>query len=126
MNNTQQIIIVKKLDEYTVVINKGSADGIKPNHRFLIYSVDDKPIIDPITNETLGILEIVKGTAKVKHIQEHLTTLESDQYSKPTRTITKRKNPFLGYSDTITEEVNDDAERAPLENPSIGDYAKLI
>lgn len=126
MDKIQQFIIVKIIDEYTVVINKGSADGIKSNQRFLIYSLDGEPIIDPITKETLGTLEIVKGTAKVKHIQEHLTTLESDKYSKPTRTITKQKNPFIAISDTITEQINDDSKLMPLDEPVIGDHAKII
>jgi len=127
MDNEMQIIVIKVIDEYTVVINKGEEDGIRFNHRFLIYSLDDEPLIDPITKKTLGTLEIVKGTVKVKHMQPHLTTLVSDQYSKPSRTITKRKNPLLGAFDNsiTTEEISDDKELIALDNPSVGDCAKI-
>lgn len=124
-----KIVVVKVIDPYTVVINKGEDDGIKFNHRFLIYSLDNEPIIDPITKENLGSLEIVKGTAKVKHIQSHLTTLVSDEYSKPTRKIIKKRNPFLGSFDnsSVTEEINDNSrELIELDDPSVGDFAKLL
>lgn len=127
MDNETQVIVVKVIDEYTIVINKGEEDGIRFNHRFLIYSLDDEPLIDPITNKSLGTLEIVKGTVKVKHIQPHLTTLESDTFAKPSRTITKRKSPFSSaFDNSVTEEITNDRELVALDNPIVGDYAKLI
>ena len=121
--------IVKIIDEYTIVINKGSDDGIKPAHKFLIYSIDQEPLVDPITNENLGSLEIVKGQAKVKHIQNKITTLESDSYTIAPKKIIKRsnKNPFYDpFSTTSTEEILGEKEVLPFDNVSIGDYAKMI
>lgn len=130
MNDNQPIRIVKVIDYYTVVINKGSNDGIKSGHRFLIYSIDDEPLIDPVTNKSLGNLEIVKGTVKVKHIQDSITTLESDSYIPPSRKIIKRKSTtidsWLNSNNGTTEEIVDEKELKPLDDPSVGDFVKLI
>ena len=53
------------INEYKIVINRGSEHNIRLEQRFLIYSLSHEEIIDPITNEPLGYLEIVKGTGKV-------------------------------------------------------------
>ena len=120
-----QFVVVKVIDEYTVVINKGSEDVVSPKQRFLIYSLDGEEIIDPITKKSLGILEIVRGTATVSHIQPHLTTLKSDCYTKPSRKITKTNNPLLGsFSNTVTEESTSERELIPFDNPNVGDFAK--
>ena len=57
------IKVVKLLDEYKIVINKGANDGIKVGQVFLVYK-EDEELFDPDTNESLGRLEIVKGKGK--------------------------------------------------------------
>ena len=57
------------INEYKVVINRGIKHDIRLGQRFLIYKLSDEEIIDPITKEPLGYLEIVKGTGKVIHLQ---------------------------------------------------------
>src|SRR5690554_8105624 len=79
----ENIRIVKIVDQFQIVINKGSKDGIVDYMNFLVYE-EGEEIIDPETNENLGILEIAKGKLRVKHIQENLTTLESDEFDTET------------------------------------------
>lgn len=62
-----------------VVINRGSADGIKLDDKFLIYRLGDE-IKDPVTQEILGTLEIVLGHGKAVHVQDRITTIESDDF----------------------------------------------
>ncbi|MCL6353650.1 hypothetical protein [Pectobacterium polaris] len=64
-----------------VVINKGSNNGVivSDSYEYLIVELGEE-IIDPETHESLGILEIVKGRAKVLHVQEKMSILESDEY----------------------------------------------
>ncbi len=128
MDNLSDIRIVKIIDDYSVVINKGAEDGIQTFHRFLIYDIDMDPIIDPVTKKSLGNLEIVKGTAEVKHIQETMTTLISDSYIQPTRKVVKRKpnTGLLGYIEGTTEEFVDNKTLKPFDCPSVGNYAKII
>ena len=73
--------VIQVLDETypdKIVINLGSEHQIKKNQRFQIYSLSDEEIIDPENGESLGRLEIVKGTGKVVEIQLKAATLESD------------------------------------------------
>ncbi len=76
---------------YGIVINRGERDGISSGDRFLIYEAGEE-LFDPDTQESLGKLEIVKGIAKPKHIQESVTTLIPDEYL-PSTQIKKRLIP---------------------------------
>lgn len=120
--------IVKVIDEYKVVVNKGSDDGIKEGYKFLIYSLGDK-IFDPDTKESLGILELVKGYGEATHVQNRMTTIESCKVIKKpsTKKIVKSNSPFtsiVGGTETITYDENTVLE--PFESPEVGDLAKYI
>jgi len=73
--------VVEIIDNQTVVINAGYADGITKSDLFTIYR-EAEEIIDPITNENLGRLHIVKGTAQVENIQENMTTIKSNRINR--------------------------------------------
>lgn len=111
-------------DGYRITINAGSNKRIMKGQRFLLYSLSDHEIIDPDTNESLGYLELVKGTGKVIHVQEKMATIESDVYetSQPTKIV--RKNSM--YSLGTTEEQTLSKEHVAFSNPQIGDLVKRI
>jgi hypothetical protein len=71
-----------------VVINLGSDDGVRLYQTYLVYAVSDDVIIDPITNEELGLLEIPKGDGEVIHVQPRLATLQA--------TSTRFREPKVG------------------------------
>ncbi|MDO5362865.1 MAG: hypothetical protein Q4F03_09500 [Eubacteriales bacterium] len=117
--------IVSIIDDYKVVINIGESDGAKLNQRYLLYAQSTEEIIDPDTGESLGFLEIVKGTGTLVHVQDKLSTLESDSYETSTRKIT-RKSPFSGLIGDTVEEVETNKQRLAFEDPEVGDLAKRI
>lgn len=131
------IKVAKVIDRYTVVINRGEKHGIKVGQRFLIYSIGDE-ILDPDTNESLGNLEIVKGTGRVIHSQEKIATIASDMKSSPSRTVrrVKESDPLgiRGASRAFraisgaTQEIEEQLppEKIPFEDPTVGDIAKPI
>mgnify|MGYP001555577940 CR=1 FL=1 len=55
--------VVSTIDGYTIVMNKGSDNGVKAGDKFLIVSFGDT-IVDPDTQEELERLEIVKGQVR--------------------------------------------------------------
>ena len=59
--------VVKIIDEYTVVINIGSDDGVKAGDKFEIYDPGVE-VIDPYSNRSLGRLEFVKATISVTQV----------------------------------------------------------
>lgn len=113
-------------DKYKLVINAGTNKNVKIGNRFLVYALSDHEIFDPDTKESLGYLEIVKGTGKVIHVQEKMCTIESDVYeaSQPTKII-RTKNPLLAGFGT-TEEQTSSREHVPFDSPEIGNFAKQI
>jgi hypothetical protein len=114
-------VIDRGYDDAEVVINKGENDGISPNDRFLIYAIGEE-LFDPDTGENLGKLEIVKGIAKPKHIQEKTTTLVSAEYYPPRKRIIRRNN-ILDFSraDEIEESP---PEVVPFKGVKVGDLVK--
>jgi len=124
--------VAKIVDEYTVVINKGSDAGVKAGQRFLIFAFGED-IIDPDTGESLGKLEIVKGTGRVTHCQSAMATVSSDMTTSARRTIRRKANPaFRGilsameplYSQEVEESLPE--QKVSFDDPKIGDVAKPI
>lgn len=120
----KQIQIVYVIDQYSVALNVGAVDNVELNQRFLIYTLSADTIIDPSTGESLGPLEIVKGTGKVTHLQEKLCTVSSCEYaSNSNRVITR--SPMLGYS-SEKETISTDKEQKPFNGVVVGDFAKPV
>jgi len=114
--------VIKVINEYEVVINKGADDNIKDDNIFLVYNLGDE-LIDPDTNESLGRLELICGKAKVKHIQPKFTTLISSERGRPRKRT--RTNPWLGVAGT-TEEVTESGEMLEFENIAHENYVKKL
>jgi hypothetical protein len=109
-----------------VTINRGSENGVKKGDRFLIYAIGEE-LFDPDTNESLGELEIVKGTGRVIHVQQKMATIESDNLSAPNKTVTKKKSsPFIAVAGYEEEVISGERETLPFDDPVKGDKAKPI
>lgn len=93
---------VAKIESKTsIIINRGAKDGVKEGDKFLIYVIGEE-ILDPETNESLGVMERVRGKARVTHVQERIAVLEScmteeylDEYLKiRSRESESKPKPF--------------------------------
>jgi hypothetical protein len=109
--DTPWAVVAAILEEgYSVVINRGSRDGVKQGQKFLIYEISPDEVRDPISGESLGHLEIVKGTGDVSHLQEKMATITSNR-----RTTSSR---FMFQQPVLSLE--------PFKSPKIGDRARPI
>jgi hypothetical protein len=116
--------VVTIIDPYKVVINRGAEHDIKEGQRFLLYKLYNEEIKDT-SGESLGYLEIPKGTGKVINIQERMSIIESDRWEPSMKTVVKRKQSTL--FPPIEEEITTPSNRLkPFDNPEIGDKAKPI
>lgn len=107
--------VIKIIDKYKLVINKGSQDGVSVYDRFLIYHLGEK-MIDPDTKENLGTLELVCGEGKPEHIQDHITTLVTAKESvKKTKTVMKNGAFSIMYG-TTRETYEPVVTMEPFEN----------
>ncbi len=75
--------VVKVINKFRVVINRGDLAGVKEGQRFQIYHQSANEIVDPETRESLGRLEMVVGTGKVIQVQEKMSVIESDMTHTP-------------------------------------------
>ncbi|AWC72601.1 hypothetical protein ACJ8HH_10165 [Serratia sp. CY32780] len=139
-NYTAKIVSVNE-DEKTFVINKGSEDYIRKDDIYLIFELGDE-IIDPDTDESLGRLEIVKGTARVSHIQEKMSTIISNEYimtperkeikqNKNNRLIDSFTKTLYGFGQLDNESQTETIIASEkiikkIPNVKVGDYVRKI
>ncbi|MBE7707134.1 MAG: hypothetical protein E7Z88_00330 [Cyanobacteria bacterium SIG27] len=115
-------------DYNQVIINKGKDDGIKRGQRFIVYSIGDE-LFDPDTNESLGCLEIVKGTGIASHVQDRMTTITTDNYKKVPKRVPKNSlyNLLTGIPSTNQEYIEEFVEtKIPFKDVKKGDYVRPI
>ena len=109
-----------------VVINVGSLDGVKKGQRFQVYSIGEE-IFDPDSGESLGSLEVIRGTGRVTHVQDKMATLESDMVEPGTKIIRKSNTAFFrAIGEGWTEEKALPPAPAEFKSPATGDHARPI
>lgn len=75
--------ILTILDKNRLIVDIGFNQDIKKDMRFFVYELGDE-IRDPLTNELIDRLEIIKHRLKVIHIQEKFSIMRSNEYLAPT------------------------------------------
>ena len=117
--------VAKVIDNYKLVMNRGEQNGIREGQRMMVYRIDDEEILDPHTGESLGFLELVRGTGRVIFVQDKISIIETDRK----KTYRKRiENPPFGLSSYKSEvaEVVESDELKPFDNAQVGDLVKPI
>lgn len=112
--------VLKVMDPYKLVINKGADHGVTMQDRFLIYRLGEE-LIDPETQENLGRLEIVCGEGRPCHIQEKFTTIIT--------TMQRVKTPEKKIRNTLflSEEVYcQEMDLVPFTEPGVDCFFKQI
>lgn len=120
--------VARQIDEYRCVLNRGAQDEIESGEQFLIFRVGDM-VVDPVTGEELGNLEIVIGKVRVIHVQDRICTVESNEklITRGDRRIIKRLGGLAAFAGATTEEVEDrPREEMKVLDAQHGDYAKPI
>src|SRR5262245_55255371 len=120
--------VVSKIDDYKFVINRGVEHGVKLGANYLVFGLGDH-LRDPDTGEDLGVLEIVRGRAKVTHVQEKLATLESTEVvitPGTTRKVKRSSRSMFAMLDVPTEEEIEEGAQRHIAEIEVhpGDIAK--
>ena len=125
MSNEIQLKVVKIVSPFQVVINAGSDAGLNKGQKVMIYAIGDM-ITDPDSGEELERLEIVKGTGRIIHLQNKISTIESDMVEETPRHI-KRTTNFAGISSVFgpSEETEIVKKDVPFDEPQIGDLVRV-
>jgi hypothetical protein len=110
--------VAQVVDEMTLVINRGSAHGMKQGQRFVVFTIGDE-ITDPDSGKSLGRLEIVRGTGEVFHMQEQIAQLRSDVFVR--RVVKSMQSLFgIGAQEDVVR------ERQPFDGAQRGDLVRPI
>jgi hypothetical protein len=119
--------VAKVIDHYKLVMNKGEQNGIREGQRMMVYHISNEEIKDPHTGESLGFLELVRGTGRVIFVQDKISIIETDQ-KKTYRKRVENNSPFgiAGIKSLTTSEIIESDELKPFDNPEIGDLVKPI
>jgi hypothetical protein len=126
MNTQDKIVVVRVIDELTVVLNIGIEKGVSKGDSFLVYYVEPEEIIDPVTGESLGCLEIVRGSGSVIHVQDKMCTIKSNRTQSGGRIV--RKSGLGGLAAALAGETIEDPVKhpVPFDLPEVGDSVKPI
>jgi len=106
------IRVAEKMDDYTIIINKGYTDFLTSVMKFVVFE-EGREVYDPLTGESLGNIEITKGFYKVHHIQEKMSTLISEQ--------AKRENTL-----SLNMLLESSISKALSHSVKVGDRVKII
>ena len=88
--------------------------------------------MDPKSGEDLGVLELVRGRARVTHVQDQMSTLETtDVETIPAKVKKIRRNSMSGrmpFTGAAREEVIEEGSETKKVNTGvqIGDMARPI
>ena len=88
-------LVARILNDESVVINRGSAHGVKEGMRFAIFTELDE-VKDPETGESIGKLELVKARVVAMHVQENMATAEAEPPLEPPGTRSKSQGFRVG------------------------------
>lgn len=114
--------VVTIISDTRIAINRGYEHKIHLNQRVLLYRLSNEEIKDPDTGESLGYLEIYKGTGQVISIQEKMSIIESDRYE--IKTVKNPQTIFQGIP--VGQPTYDYKDLLPFEDAEIGDLVKVI
>jgi hypothetical protein len=130
MNTTHEGRVVKILGDSSfnvteIVVNLGSEHGISSATEFLVYQIGDE-IKDPVTGESLGRLEVVRGQGKAKHVQPKMTTVEGRKIRRGKR-VRKPSSLFGGLVIRGDDEIIEDLSSIePFEDVEVGDLVRVL
>ena len=110
--------VAEIINPHTIILNKGAKDGVHPHSRFVIYKHGIE-ILDPTSGESLGILEVVKGTGRVTHLQDSMCTIQNEKEGK-------QFVSSIFPSGFIRDHFEDLKGPLPFIDPEIGDFAREV
>lgn len=79
---TKQFKVAKILDEYSLIINGGSVDGVEVNDTFNLLDKRGGDVYDPDTQEVIGQMDLIKGTVEVFEVQEKMSICSTPEIVK--------------------------------------------
>lgn len=114
--------IQEKESFFRVIIDVGEEDEIYKNSRVVIYAYGDE-IVHPLTGESLGLFEIVRGEGTIVQSQSRMSVVRSDRKATEMRRKPSALNALALGGAEMFEPVQ---VAAPFAGAMIGDNVRFI
>lgn len=101
--------VVRIISERELVVNLGREDGIQVGDKLEVYE-EGEPVIDPETQEDLGLLRRVKAVVVVRSVDELKCIVASEEKVREVDVAPASVSPFRIFT-TATRRIR---ERPPL------------
>lgn len=79
---TKPFYVAEVLNKSTVVVNAGENEGVKERMRCTVYARGQE-IFDPISHESLGYLELLRGKGIVTQVQPNMCVVRACKFRLP-------------------------------------------
>ena len=99
--------VIRILDRRTVMLNVGEDHGVERGMRFGLYTPTEE-VIDPETNETLGVYRTRKAVVEAQAVYPRFTVARP-----PSRTVRTQFGQQLGSLMSTYERVEEELDVAP-------------
>lgn len=127
------IRVAKVLGRYDLVVNRGTNAGIEEGQKFVVYEPGEE-VVDPLTGESLGNIEIVKTVGTVINVQEKMAILHTEKPREPhsVRTLNEMIRSatstaaIIGGAAALLESSDRDVYDKKVEDVKVGDRVKLV
>lgn len=114
--------IAKIISTKQIVVNAGSNDGLKVGDKLeIIDKFGDEPIVDPDTGESLGTLDLIKGTVIVSKVYPHMAIADSPKVSPLLQAMRPGLLSSPLYGSSYQEDLNVDPSQITGGLPEAGD-----
>lgn len=91
--------VAELIDDRTLVINRGSKDGVTLGMLFMVYDATGKVVKDPVTGDELGNIKLPKIEVKVTHVDEKYSLAETYKFKEVN---VGGVNPLVGIPDLFS------------------------
>jgi hypothetical protein len=78
--NLYNLKVAKLVSPYEVIINAGYDDDVTTGMEFVIFALGEE-VFDPDNKESLGHIEIVKGSVAITHVQDRMAKGTSNRFT---------------------------------------------
>lgn len=125
MKNLYNLRVASIQDNFRVVINAGSDDGVDEDMEFVIYSPGEE-IIDPETGKSLGKLEKVKGRIEIVHVQPTMSVGRSSQFTDQKFPVQNALSALSSFGINGERQYDVRKVRRKLDTVEVGDFVRRL
>jgi hypothetical protein len=125
VSDFDDVRVVKVLSDFEVVIDAGSAQGVRLRQKLLVYTLAD--MIKDSQGEDLERLEVVRGLGSVTHVQAKISTVRSSETAPPK--VVRRSSDSPLFSSSFRKSIIEETaapEEQPFRSPQVGDRVKGV